>query len=149
MTTTTLAENVAEKERAAVSSRLMMKPEKVQQEVRQAYQTQQQVAMKVFDGVSRLLMNNPSVKSEVKDFQLKTLHDKDPAEVFDNCKVQYAYNQRQKIYSISTNLDSRPRIITVRVGDDFTELSLADKNANVLEMIRQQDGKGITFAKTG
>lgn len=69
-------------------------------------------------------------------------------DLFKNCKVQYAYNQRQKIYSIQVMLDNRPRIITVRVGDDFTELSLADKEGNVLEVLRQDDGKGISFTKS-
>lgn len=137
----------AEKEREAAPSRLLVKPEKIQTEVQHAYQTQQQVAMKVFEATSRLLIDSPSVKAEVRDFELKRLHDKDPAEVFENCKVQYAYNQRQKIYSISTNLDNRPRIITVRVGEDFTELSLADKGGNVLEMLRQQDGRGVIVSK--
>jgi len=68
-------------------------------------------------------------------------------DLFKNCQVQYAYNQRQKIYSIKVNLDNRPRIITVRVGEDFTELSLADLKGNVLEVLRQEDGKGLSFTK--
>ncbi len=68
-------------------------------------------------------------------------------DLFKGAQIQYAYNQRQKIYSIKVMLDNRPRIITVRVGDDFTELSLADKNGNVLEVARQEDGKGMTFSK--
>lgn len=68
-------------------------------------------------------------------------------DLFKNCDIQYAYNQRQRIYSVKVLLDNRPRIITLRVGDDFTELSLADKSGNVLEVIRQEDGKGITLNK--
>ena len=70
------------------------------------------------------------------------------ADLFKNCQMEYGYNQRQKIYSIKVMLDGRPRIITVRVGDSFTELSLADKNGNVLEVLRQDDGKGISFTKS-
>jgi hypothetical protein len=70
-------------------------------------------------------------------------------DLFKNCKVQYAYNQRQKIYSVKVMLDNRPRIITVRVGDDFTELSLADQEGNLLEVVRQENGKGINFTKLG
>jgi len=70
-------------------------------------------------------------------------------DLFKNCKVQYAYNQRQKIYSVKVILDNRPRIITVRVGDDFTELSLADQEGNLLEVVRQENGKGINFTKLG
>lgn len=69
-------------------------------------------------------------------------------DLFKDCQVQYAYNQRQDIYSIKTTLDNRPRIITVRVGKNFTELSLADQKGNVLEMARQEDGKGISFTRT-
>jgi len=70
-------------------------------------------------------------------------------DLFKNCKVQYAYNQRQKIYSVKVMLDNRPRIITVRVGADFTELSLADQDGNLLEVVRQQDGSGVSFTKLG
>lgn len=70
-------------------------------------------------------------------------------DLFKNCKVQYGYNQRQKVYSIKVELDNRPRIITVRVGEDFTELSLADLEGNLLEVVRQQDGGGMTFTKLG
>jgi hypothetical protein len=68
-------------------------------------------------------------------------------DLFKNCKVEYGYNQRQKIYSVKVMLDGRPRIITVRVGDNFTELSLADQKGNVLEVLRQEDGKGVSFSK--
>jgi hypothetical protein len=70
-------------------------------------------------------------------------------DLFKNCKVEYGYNQRQKIYSIKVMLDNRPRIITVRVGDSFTELSLADEKGNILEVLRQEDGKGVSFSKKG
>ena len=69
-------------------------------------------------------------------------------DLFKNCKVQYAYNQRQKLYSVKVNLDGRPRILTLRVGENFTELSLADLEGNVLEVARQEDGKGVTFTAT-
>lgn len=67
-------------------------------------------------------------------------------DLFKNCKVQYGYNQRQKIYSVKVTLDGRPRILTLRVGDDFSELSLSDLEGNVLEMVREEDGKGITLS---
>ncbi|MFN7991701.1 MAG: hypothetical protein U0R44_06095 [Candidatus Micrarchaeia archaeon] len=69
-------------------------------------------------------------------------------DLFKNCKVEYGYNQRQKIYSVKVSLDGRPRIITVRVGDNFTELSLADMKGTVLEVLREEDGKGVSFSKT-
>jgi hypothetical protein len=68
-------------------------------------------------------------------------------DLFKNAQMQYAYNQRQKIYSMKVVLDNRPRIITMRIGDDFTELSIADTKGNVLEVLRQEEGKGITFSK--
>ncbi len=70
------------------------------------------------------------------------------SDAFANCEVQYAYNQRQKIYSIRTEFDGRPRILTVRVGENFMEMSLADKQGNPLEMWRQEDGRGISFQRT-
>jgi hypothetical protein len=71
------------------------------------------------------------------------------ADLFKNCKVQYAYSQKEKIYSVKVMLDNRPRIITVRVGDDFTELSLADRDGNLLEVVRQENGRGIVSTKLG
>ncbi len=68
-------------------------------------------------------------------------------DLFKNASMQYAYNQRQKIYSMKVTLDNRPRIITMRIGDDFTELSIADTKGNILEVLRQEEGKGITFSK--
>ncbi len=68
-------------------------------------------------------------------------------DLFKNATMQYAYNQRQKIYSVKVTLDNRPRIITMRIGEDFTELSIADTKGNVLEVLRQEGGKGITFSK--
>jgi len=70
-------------------------------------------------------------------------------DIFRNCKVEYGYNQRQKIYSIKVMLDNRPRIITIRTGENFTEVSLADQKGNVLEVLRQEDGKGVSFSKSG
>ncbi len=71
------------------------------------------------------------------------------SDIFKNCEVQYAYNQRQRIYTIKATLDGRPRIITMRVGDDFSEISLADLEGNILEIIREEEGKGITMSKKG
>ncbi|MBN1170463.1 hypothetical protein JXA56_05530 [Candidatus Micrarchaeota archaeon] len=68
------------------------------------------------------------------------------SDLFKNAKVQYAYNQRQKIYSVEVILDNRPRILTLRVGDNFTELSLADKKGKILEVLREEDGRGVTFS---
>ena len=68
-------------------------------------------------------------------------------DLFKNAEIQYAYNQRQKIYSIKVVLNNRPRIITIRIGDDFTELSIADLKGVPIEVLRQEEGKGITFSK--
>jgi hypothetical protein len=68
-------------------------------------------------------------------------------DLFKDAKIQYAYNQRQKIYSVKVMLDNRPRIITMRIGDNFTEMSIADKDGNIIEVLRQEEGKGITFSK--
>ncbi len=69
-------------------------------------------------------------------------------DLFKNCKVEYGYNQRQKIYSVKVMLDGRPRILTLRVGENFTELSFADQKGNVLEVLRQEDGKGLKYSAT-
>lgn len=86
-----------------------------------------------------------ALRRAVNESSLASLMGRDG--LYKGCKVEYGYNQRQKIYSIQVMLDNRPRIITVRVGDSFTELSLADQKGNVLEVLRQDDDKGITFSK--
>jgi hypothetical protein len=68
-------------------------------------------------------------------------------DLFKNADIQYAYNQRQKIYSMRVVLNNRPRIITMRIGENFTELSIADTKGNPLEVLRQEEGKGIVFSK--
>ena len=69
-------------------------------------------------------------------------------DLFSKAKFQYAFNQRQKIYSVKVELDNRPRILTVRIGENFTELSLCDLDGNVLEVAREEDGRGVTFKKS-
>ena len=68
-------------------------------------------------------------------------------DLFKNADIQYAYNQRQKIYSIKVMMDNRPRIVTMRIGEDFTELSIADVKGNIIELLRQEEGQGITVSK--
>jgi|GEM_PF-1130183 hypothetical protein len=63
---------------------------------------------------------------------------------FRNCKVQYAYDRKQKMYSVLVMLNKQLRVVTLRMGDKFTELSLSDRDGNVLEMLRQEEGKGVT-----
>lgn len=67
-------------------------------------------------------------------------------DLFKNCAVQYAYDNKQKIYSVLVHLDGRPRIITFRVGDEFAEVSLADKKGELLEVLTQK-GNTISFMK--
>ncbi len=86
-----------------------------------------------------------NLKKSVKESSLALMMSRQ--DLFKGCKVEYGYNQRQKIYSIKVLLDGRPRIITIRVGETFTEMSLADKEGNVLEVLRQDDAKGISFSK--
>ena len=67
-------------------------------------------------------------------------------EIFKGCKVQYSFDNNQKIYSAKVFLEGRPRIMTLRVGADFTELSLADENGKLLEILREKKGK-VAFEK--
>jgi len=68
-------------------------------------------------------------------------------DLFKDAKSQYTYDERSKTYSVMVMLDNRPRIITLRLGQDFSEISVSDKRGKVLEVLRQEDGKGITFRK--
>ncbi len=102
-----------------------------------------QLYQSAFEQLSGPLERDHDVSRQLRDSQLARFTKIEG--LFDNAQIQYAYNQRQKIYSMSVMLDNRPRIITLRVGDDFTELSLADRDGNVLEVLREDDGRGVTF----
>ncbi len=67
-------------------------------------------------------------------------------DLFKNCKTQYAYDKKEKIYTVMVTLDNRPRILTFRVGDNFTEISIASKDGDVLEILRQE-GINITLSR--
>lgn len=64
----------------------------------------------------------------------------DPS-IFKGCKVQYSFDNNEKVYSVKVFLEGKPRIMTLRVGADFTELSLADLNGKLLEILREKKGK--------
>ena len=68
--------------------------------------------------------------------------------LFKNCKAQYAYDKKGKIYTVMVTLDNRPRILTFRVGDNFTEISIANKKGDILEILRQE-GNDISLTKSG
>lgn len=69
-------------------------------------------------------------------------------DLFKNCKTQYAYDKKEKIYTVMVNLDNRPRILTFRVGENFTEISIANKKGDILEILRQE-GNDISLTKGG
>ncbi|NYZ73950.1 hypothetical protein H0O00_02300 [Candidatus Micrarchaeota archaeon] len=130
----------------------------LQKEVKEGVSRQSLESLKVaaifVQTTGSFLKTSPRVEEEMKlaDSQLLRFYKMtqgNAEDIFKDCKTQYAYNQRQKIYSVSAMLEARPRIITVRLGDNFTELSLADQKGNLLEVLRQDDGKGVTFSKTG
>lgn len=61
-------------------------------------------------------------------------------EFFENAKIQYAYDKEHKIYSMVVWLNKQPRILTFRVGKNLVEVSLADLNGNVLEVLSHENG---------
>ena len=62
-------------------------------------------------------------------------------DLFKNCKVQYAYSNNQKVYSVLVYLEKEPRILNFRVGDNYAEISLADRKGNILEVLSQEKGE--------
>jgi predicted transcriptional regulator len=119
--------------------------QQVRETVGQATRSRQimQLYQNAFEQLSAPLERDHDVSRQLRESQLGRFTKIE--NLFDSAQIQYAYNQRQKIYSMSVMLDNRPRIITLRVGDDFTELSLADRDGNVLEVLREEDGRGVTF----
>lgn len=119
--------------------------QQVRERVGEATRSRQimQLYQSAYEHLSAPLERDPGMSRELRDSQLARFTKIE--DLFDSAQIQYAYNQRQNIYSMSVMLDNRPRIITLRVGQDFTELSLADQHGNVLEVMREDDGKGVTF----
>jgi hypothetical protein len=123
------------------------------QQVRGAVTEQSAHAYQVASATRRVFMDeversrDMTLRSNVRDSEMMRIAAN--PEAFANCQVQYGYNQRQRIYSVATEFDGRPRILTVRVGENFMEMSLADRQGNVLETMRQEDGRGITYSRAG
>lgn len=122
--------------------------QEVRERVDQATRSRQimQLYQSAYQQLAEPLDRQPDMRRQLRDSQLARFTKIEG--LFDSAQVQYAYNQRQKIYSMSVMLDNRPRIVTLRVGEDFTELSLADRDGNVLEVLREDDGRGVTFNRT-
>lgn len=67
-------------------------------------------------------------------------------DLFANASIKYAYDEKTKIYSMVVWLNKQPRILTFRVGSDLVEISIADLNGNVLEVLSHENGK-LKFTK--
>lgn len=67
-------------------------------------------------------------------------------EFFENAKIQYAYDDKHKIYSMVVWLNKKPRILTFRVGGELVEASISDLKGNVLEVLSHENGS-LKFMK--
>jgi hypothetical protein len=105
---------------------------------RKAYETGKLVAeyFENLGGKKLIQENNP--KSELGRILFGGVMKK---ELFENAKIQYAYDKENKIYSMVVWLDKQPRILTFRVGKNLVEASLADLNGNVLEVLSHENGQ--------
>ncbi|MEK6981326.1 MAG: hypothetical protein AABX38_00210 [Candidatus Micrarchaeota archaeon] len=65
---------------------------------------------------------------------------------FKNCDIHYAYNQDTKVYSISVMFKGKPAILTMRTGKEITDMTLTDKEGNIIEYLGQSKGKA-TFTQ--
>ncbi len=66
---------------------------------------------------------------------------KDLIDLIKGSKFEYAYDKERKMYSTKVFLNKLPRILTMIVGNDYVEYSLADTTGNVLEIHRQRGNK--------
>lgn len=60
--------------------------------------------------------------------------------ILKNSKAQYGYDNKSRIYSAKFFINGKPRVLTMRLGSDFVEFSLADENGEVLELLEQKGG---------
>ena len=65
--------------------------------------------------------------------------------LFKNCQVEYTRDEKLGIYLVKAKLNNRPRVITLTVGKNFSEIALTDMHGKILEFTRQEEGKGISF----
>lgn len=65
---------------------------------------------------------------------------------FKGAGVQYAYDKKQQIYSVSANLNGKPYILSLRIGPDSMEMMLTDKEGNIIEHVAQMESD-IKFIK--
>ena len=63
---------------------------------------------------------------------------KDFIELIKNSKFETAYDKSRRIYSVKVALNKKPYILTMIVAQNALEFSLADKDGNVIEVMRQQ-----------
>jgi hypothetical protein len=63
---------------------------------------------------------------------------------FKGASVQYAYDKKQQIYSVSANLDGKPYILSLRIGPESMEMMLTDRQGNIVEHVAQT-GSDIKF----
>ncbi len=66
--------------------------------------------------------------------------------ILKNSKTQYAYDNKSRIYSAKFFINGKPRVLTMRLGSDFVEFSLADEKGNVLEVLEQKGGN-VSFTQ--
>ncbi|VVC04102.1 Uncharacterised protein [Candidatus Bilamarchaeum dharawalense] len=106
-------------------------------------QRAQAVILPVEDEFKRAaLAGDFSMRDQAKTSKLFKIVEQPGA--FRDCRMKYAYDNKQDIYSVSVTLNNQPMVVTVRTGGAFTELSLSDRQGNVVEMWRQEEGKGVS-----
>lgn len=117
---------------------------------REAQEKAEKVAWDVFSRIAKTFY--PSFKKlsdDTKKTELGQTIDKlsKPLKInpFKGCEIQYAYGKDTDIYSVRVKFPYEPvRILTVKIGKDSTELSLADEKGNPLQVLEQK-GSHIVF----
>ena len=67
--------------------------------------------------------------------------------ILKSAKTEYAYDNKQKIYSAKFFINDKARILTMRLGKGFVEFSLADESGRVMEILKQE-GNLVEFYQT-
>jgi len=82
-----------------------------------------------------------ATNAEASKSNLKNGLDHLSRELFKGAEVKYESNEKTKVYSVKATLNERPVVYTLRVGPDFSEISMADLNSRQVEAVREVKGK--------
>ncbi len=118
-------------------------PTRVKEVVKQGENAQVQ-AYKLFSetvsAFAQATNRNLEMRSEIRNSELWNLFGKPRPTLFNNAMVRFGRNRDEQTYTVSALIDGQTHIVTLRIGNNFTELSLAQTDGTLIEVLREENG---------